>query len=103
MNCILSSLSCTNLGTYAGQINFSEMSYEELFEVFLPAEGRLKGASQEFLKGLPYHEVTEHNKMDTCGDSICCTVCLQVNYSILNQSFMVSKVCSDLFPRIISF
>ena len=80
MSCILSSLSCSNLDTsiYSGQINFSEMSYEELFEVFLPAEGRLKGASQEFLKGLPFHEVTEHNKMDTSGDSICCTVCLQV-------------------------
>ena len=62
------------------------MSYEELFEVFLPAEGRLKGASQEFLKGLPFHEVTEHNKMDISGDSICCTVCLQVNYSKLKQS-----------------
>lgn len=59
------------------QGNLSEMSYEELYDMLLPAEGRIKGASQEFLGGLPHHLVTKGNRVDVYGDVICCTICLQ--------------------------
>ncbi|MCO5571032.1 hypothetical protein L7F22_024763 [Adiantum nelumboides] len=59
------------------QVNLADMSYEEIYDMLLPAEGRIKGASQEFLGGLPHHSVTQSSRVDVCGVVIRCTICLQ--------------------------
>lgn len=59
------------------QVNFAEMSYEDLYDLLLPAEGRVKGASQELLQSLPRHTVTEGNRIDAYGDVRTCAICLQ--------------------------
>ncbi|KAH7299145.1 hypothetical protein KP509_25G074800 [Ceratopteris richardii] len=59
------------------QVNIAEMSYEDLYEMFGPGEGAMKGASEACLEKLPWHIVTKDNKLDACGDTICCTICLQ--------------------------
>lgn len=63
--------------TQRWQLNIANMSYEELYEIFMPAEARMKGASQEFLHSLPQHIVTQGNRIDASGDVICCAICLQ--------------------------
>ncbi|KAI5076455.1 hypothetical protein GOP47_0008520 [Adiantum capillus-veneris] len=59
------------------QVNLTEMSYEDIYDMLLPAEGRIKGASQEFLGSLPQHVVTKGSRVDACGDVVCCVICLQ--------------------------
>ncbi|KAH7314802.1 hypothetical protein KP509_21G021100 [Ceratopteris richardii] len=59
------------------ELNFTELNYEDLYEMFLPFESRTKGASEELLKSLPKHTVTQINKRDAWGDIICCAICLQ--------------------------
>lgn len=65
------------LATQRWQLNIAEMSFEELYAMFIPAEGRVKGASEEFLQCLPKHIVTQGNRVDASGDVICCAICLQ--------------------------
>lgn len=59
------------------QVNLAEMSYEDLYDLLLPAEGRVKGASQELLRSLSRHVVTESNRIDAYGDVKSCAICLQ--------------------------
>lgn len=65
------------LTAHRWQVNIAEMSYEELYEMFGPGEGGTKGASEASLEKLPWYTVTEDNRMDSAGDAICCTICLQ--------------------------
>ncbi|KAI5060264.1 hypothetical protein GOP47_0024684 [Adiantum capillus-veneris] len=59
------------------QVNISEMSYEELYDIFGPGEGSREGASKACIENLPSHIVTEKNRIDSFGEIICCTICLQ--------------------------
>ncbi|KAI5057587.1 hypothetical protein GOP47_0027602 [Adiantum capillus-veneris] len=63
--------------TQRWQLNFTELSYEELYDMFMPSEGRVKGASEEVLRNLPKHIITQTNRRDACGDILCCAICLQ--------------------------
>ena len=75
---------------HSGQVNFAEMSYEELYEMFIPSDGRIKGASDEFLKTLPQHVITRGNLMDASGDAICCAICLQVVTTTSTDTLKIS-------------
>lgn len=59
------------------QVNIAEMSYEDLYEMFGPGEGVMKGASESCIEKLPRYMVTKENKLDASGDSLSCTICLQ--------------------------
>lgn len=59
------------------QVNFAEMSYEDLYEMFGPGEGVMKGASEACLQKLPRHTITKDQELDLSGDNISCTICLQ--------------------------
>ncbi|MCO5584835.1 hypothetical protein L7F22_038767 [Adiantum nelumboides] len=63
--------------TQRWQLNFPDLSYEELYDMFVPSEGRIKGASEEVLQSLPKHIITQTNRRDACGDVLCCAICLQ--------------------------
>ena len=56
------------------------MSYEDLYEMFGPGEGRMKGASEACISELPWFMVSETNSMDMHGEKVSCTICLQVSY-----------------------
>ncbi|KAH7299522.1 hypothetical protein KP509_24G016500 [Ceratopteris richardii] len=58
-------------------VDLAEMSYGELYDMLLPAEGRMKGASQEFLGSLPSYVVTQDSRLDVHGHAFCCAICLQ--------------------------
>ncbi|XP_024533855.1 NEP1-interacting protein-like 2 isoform X2 [Selaginella moellendorffii] len=58
------------------QVNIDDMTYDELYDMFGPAEGT-KGASEACLKELPWHTVTTENCVDGFGDFVCCAICLQ--------------------------
>ncbi|MCO5584190.1 hypothetical protein L7F22_038113 [Adiantum nelumboides] len=58
-------------------LNFPDLSYEELYDMFLPSEGRIEGASEEVLQSLPKHVITQTNRRDACGDVLGCAICLQ--------------------------
>ncbi|PON70348.1 43kDa postsynaptic protein [Trema orientale] len=55
-----------------GQVNFANISYDEIHDVYERVASR--GLSKDLLKRLPCHEILEENK---AAQSICCTICLQ--------------------------
>lgn len=63
--------------TQRWQMNVAEMSYEELYELFIPGEVRVKGASEGMLQSLPKHLVTQTTRRDASGDVLSCAICLQ--------------------------
>lgn len=81
--------------TQRWQLNFTELSYEELYDMFMPSEGRMKGASEELLQSLPKHVITLTNRRDAGGDVMCCAICLQE----LEQGDMARKLpgCKHTF------
>lgn len=65
------------LTAHRWQVNIAEMSYEELYEMFGSGEGGTKGVSEACVEKLPWHTVTEDNRMDSTGATVSCTICLQ--------------------------
>lgn len=63
------------LTAYRFQVNISEMSHEEIFDIF--GETGTQGLSGASLAKLPSHLITKENKKDASGENICCTICLQ--------------------------
>ncbi|KAL5544531.1 hypothetical protein UlMin_008315 [Ulmus minor] len=54
------------------QVNFANLSYEEITDVYDRVASR--GLSRDLLQRLPFHEILEETK---AVQSICCTICLQ--------------------------
>ncbi|XP_058082942.1 NEP1-interacting protein-like 2 [Magnolia sinica] len=60
--------------SYRWQVSTSDISYDEMYDTF--GEVAARGLSGESLKKLPWHVITDEDK-EGCGESICCTICLQ--------------------------
>lgn len=57
------------------QVSISDLGQDERYDI--SGEVASKGLSEESLKKLPCHVITD-DKRDGCGESISCTICLQV-------------------------
>ena len=73
------------------------MSYEDLYEMFGPGEGRMKAASEACISELPWFMVSETNSIDMHGERISCTICLQVSYIYSVCVYNVVMVCVTWF------
>ncbi|MCO5606583.1 hypothetical protein L7F22_060771 [Adiantum nelumboides] len=83
------------------QVSISEMSYEELYDIFGPGAGSQEGACKVCIENLPSHSVTEKNRFDSFGEIICCTICLEdllqgeMARSLPSCHHMFHMVCVD--------
>lgn len=69
----------------AVQMSAVETTFNEVVDIF--ETGGAKGLSGDSVDKLPKIEITRKNNVDTSGEKICCSVCLQVGL-ILANSFL---------------
>ncbi|KAF6171791.1 hypothetical protein GIB67_007312 [Kingdonia uniflora] len=62
---------------YRWQVSIGDGSYDQIYNVY--GDVASKGLSGESIKKLPWHVITDEKKAG-CGDSVCCSICLQVFY-----------------------
>lgn len=60
------------------QMSAVETTFDEVVDIF--ETGGAKGLSGDSVDKLPKIEITRKNNVDTSGEKICCSVCLQVGY-----------------------
>lgn len=62
-------------------MNAVERIIEEVPDIF--ATGGTKGLSEDSVEMIPKIKITTENNVDSSGEKICCSVCLQVGFLAL--------------------
>ncbi|AQK56579.1 goliath 1 isoform X2 [Zea mays] len=61
--------------SYRWQLSISYFGQDDLYDIF--GDISSEGLSQESLKKLPHHVVSDHQTRDLLGEILCCPICLQ--------------------------